>query len=356
MARDDSRGPRSREVRGTVHTSPVVLVGGTGFLGAQTAMELMLRGLVPTLLGRSSGPTLARPNRYIQFNVSEADGKSLPELADATVVDFAVGNHHEFLNDQVSRVNGYSGDFEPYRGWLQSLKRSGIARYIFVSSGGALYAPDSCVSSKESDDQRPLSVYGQAKLKWEHCCVELQELGIPVTVLRVANAYGPGQVPTRSHGIVEKAIWLSLLGRPLVMRAALTDARDFVYSSDVARGVADVIQMGSGGVINLGTGHATRMEHLLDIVSKAIHAEGRSLEILWELPPEPRTRYSALDSSEACRRLGWSAEVSLESGVVMTMAPFLGLELPPRSREAKKMLIEQAQRQRWRLTEGVLTQ
>lgn len=183
-------------------------------------------------------------------------------------------------------------------------------RTIFLSSGGTVYG-DQATAHREEETLAPLGNYGQLKSRLEE--VFLASGGDPV-ILRVANAYGPGQTGAGAQGVL--AVWMgAILNRePFRVLGSLDAARDYVYVDDVARAVFAVASEPSLGhrVFNVGSGVPTTLRELIEHLREVVG-------LRFEVEHDPSRGFDAnvsyLDVGRIERELGWRAETMLPSGI-----------------------------------------
>jgi UDP-glucose 4-epimerase len=185
---------------------------------------------------------------------------------------------------------------------------------VFASTGGAIYGE--CERPAREDDPRlPLSPYGTSKLAGEEYLATWNRLhGSSHVALRLANVYGPRQLPTLEGGVI--AIFLDRMagGQETVAYGDGLQSRDFVHVGDVAR--AMVAAVGAApGVYNVGTGVDTTIVDLHAMCRRASETTG---EPTFADPRPGEIRRSVLDPAAAERELGWLAETPLEHGLRMT--------------------------------------
>src|SRR5207244_10330250 len=93
---------------------------------------------------------------------------------------------------------------------LAAARRVGARRFVFASSGGAVYGEQDAFPAPESHPRRPASPYGVSKLCGEEYLFHFGLIhGMSTLALRYANVYGPGQDPHGEAGVV--AIFLDRL-------------------------------------------------------------------------------------------------------------------------------------------------
>jgi UDP-glucose 4-epimerase len=199
---------------------------------------------------------------------------------------------------------------------LLEAARAVDARFVFASTGGALYGDADALPTPESAPAWPISPYGVAKLAFEHYlhCYRAQH-GLGYAALRYANVYGPRQNPHGEAGVVAIFCLRLLDGEPAVINGDGTFTRDYVYVDDVVRANLAALDSDVVGHFNVGTGRQVDVNHIfhqvvdrLGIAAEEVHGPAR--------PGDQRT--SALDWALIERELGWRPEVELEDGLTRT--------------------------------------
>ena len=191
------------------------------------------------------------------------------------------------------------------------------ARLVFASTGGAIYGE--CERpAREGDERRPVSPYATSKLAGEEYLATWNRLyGTRHIVCRLANVYGPRQLPALEGGVV--AIFLDRLRdrRETEIFGDGEQTRDFVFVGDVAQGFLAAARAGHAGIYNVGTGAATTVRDL-----HRLCAEAAGIDQQPRFSPERPgdIRDSVLDPALAERELGWHAETTLEEGLAHTWA------------------------------------
>lgn len=85
---------------------------------------------------------------------------------------------------------------------LQAAAAAG-SRFVFASTGGALYGDTEQLPTPETHPAWPISPYGVSKLAAEHYLHSFaHRLGMSCTALRYGNVYGPRQDPSGEAGVV----------------------------------------------------------------------------------------------------------------------------------------------------------
>jgi UDP-glucose 4-epimerase len=188
-----------------------------------------------------------------------------------------------------------------------------VAKVIFISSGGAVYGDSPVVPAVENVPPRPISHYGAAKLSGEHYCqVYHVTAGLPYTILRYSNVYGPRQNPEGEAGVTAVFARLMLQGRQPKIFGDGSKTRDYVHVMDVARANVLALDHGEMGVFNIGTGRRTTDQEVYDAVAAAAGYAGEP-EYTDFRPGE--VMHSALDCARAREALGWEPTIAFAEGV-----------------------------------------
>ncbi len=188
------------------------------------------------------------------------------------------------------------------------------ARVVFVSTGGAMYG-DVEEPADEDAPRLPASPYAASKLAGEEYLAMWNRLhGTAHVVCRLANVYGPRQLPTLEGGVI--AIFLDRLrdGRPTEIFGDGLHTRDFVYAGDVA--AALLAAVGGSGIYNVGSGEATR---IVDLHRLCAEVAGIDQEPAFAAPRPGDILHSVLDPGRAERELGWRATTPLRDGIAKTL-------------------------------------
>ncbi len=302
----------------------ILVTGGAGFIGSQVAEAYLAAGHKVWVLDNLS--TGSRDNLPAGARFAEID-LIQPEVAGFLERErFEVVNHHaaqvsvplSAQNPQLDLTTNGRGTLN----LLQACAASGVRRFIFISSGGAVYGEQERIPISEEALPRPLSPYAAHKLLGESYLPFFQaEHGLEYVVLRYANVYGPRQVVQAEAGVVAIFCDRLLAGKTCTVyrhqdmpRGMI---RDYVYVGDVVRANLAALERGTGGIFNIGTGVPTST---LDLYQSLAAALGVDAEPAFGPPRPGDLRRSLLDISRAQRELGWEPRVDLAQGARLTIA------------------------------------
>jgi GDP-4-dehydro-6-deoxy-D-mannose reductase len=183
------------------------------------------------------------------------------------------------------------------------------AHFVFVS--GYLYGRPKRLPIQEDDPQEPNNPYALSKsLAEQICAFYATSMGLPVTVVRPFNIYGPGQRP---EFLIPTIVDQVAKGTDIRVND-LTPRRDYVHLDDLAAALVRAIERPGGHrVFNIGSGRSYSVRDIIDAIQAAA---GTQLPVVSS--EQPRTNEIAdvrADITRARTLLGWEPRVSFAEGI-----------------------------------------
>ena len=229
----------------------IVVTGESGFVGRRLAARLRALGVEVTGFSRSTGGDLLTG--------------TLP----------LVGAGHVFHLGALSFVPDSWADPASYHlvnthgtvRVLDQCRRAGVP-LTFIST--FVYGAAAPVPVAEDFPPAPANPYAWSKLAAEDACrFFTRTYGMDVTVLRLFNAYGPGQkdsflIPTIARQAVDPAV-------EEIVVADLAPRRDFVHVDDVVEAMISTVGLQGGGTYNVGSG---KSHSVGDVIAACLKAAG----------------------------------------------------------------------------------
>jgi UDP-glucose 4-epimerase len=207
---------------------------------------------------------------------------------------------------------------------LENSRRTKVRKFIFISSGGAIYGETGLDHIPEDYPPAPESPYAIHKLLGENYLRFFEhQHSLPWTALRYANVYGPRQNPAGEAGVVAIFISKILKGEIPTIHAYPEDpegmSRDYVFVEDVATANLLALDKGEGKAFNIGSGRPVKTRELLASISSIM---GKELKYTRAGPRPGDLRKSCLDVAKAAMVLGWKSCCDLDSGLAKTISFF----------------------------------
>ncbi|AOZ93914.1 GDP-mannose 4,6-dehydratase [Paenibacillus crassostreae] len=198
---------------------------------------------------------------------------------------------------------------------LNACQAASVKRVIF-SSTSAVYGDLQNSLITEKDPAIPISYYGLSKWTAEAYIRIFSMLhGMPFTILRYGNVYGPRQMPKGEGGVISVFIQRIKEGLPLQIQGDGEQTRDFVFVKDVVKANIAAIKYGTQETIHISTGRSITINNLVHML-KQIH--GSDINTTYTMAREGDIRHSCLDCSKANRELQWQSEVDMINGLIET--------------------------------------
>lgn len=291
----------------------ILITGGAGFIGSHIAETLVDRGddvvIVDNLISgtRENLPRGARFYRADYGNFSAISRIFRIEKPEAV---FHLAAHISVRESKLRPLFYVKEDILGSIRFIEVAKRYGVKKFIFSSTGGAMYDEADTLPIPESALPEPSSPYAMSKFFIERY---LFSSGIPSAVLRYANVYGPRQNPRGEAGVIAIFSEKILRGeRPIIHNAGIT-TRDYIFVSDiVAANIAALENEHILGVYNIGTGRETDVNQIFSLLNKRFDS---ALDPIYLETPVEEVRRSALSSEKFQKISGWRPTVSLEEGI-----------------------------------------
>ena len=300
----------------------VLLTGGAGFIGSHVSDILINNGHEVIVIDNlSSGKEENLNSKAVLYKEDIRDsvikGIMERERPEAVIHHAAQVNVRNSVEDPLYDMDVNIGGT---LNLLENSVRNGVKKFIFASTGGAIYGEQSCFPADENHPTKPLSPYGITKLTCEKYLYYYHKTyGLNYVSLRYSNVYGPRQDPYGEAGVVAIFSQKMLAGDQPIINGSGEQTRDYVFVEDVARANILTLERDVFGEFNIGTGIETTVNSLFKEIKTLAESEVKSV---YRKAKKGEQFRSVLDWSKAKRGLGWNPEVSLKEGLKQTLAFF----------------------------------
>ena len=200
---------------------------------------------------------------------------------------------------------------------LLEAARAQRTRFLFMSTCMVYDRATTPDGIDEDHPTEPRSPYAASKLAGEALTLSYHHAyGLPTTVIRPFNTYGPFQRSVGEGGVVAIFTRRALAGEPLVIYGDGTQTRDLLYVTDCARFVADALLSDAavGRVLNAGTG----ADVSINALAAAIQPDAARIEHVDHIHPQSEIAVLRCDPRRAAAVLGWRPLVPLAEGLALT--------------------------------------
>jgi NAD dependent epimerase/dehydratase len=201
----------------------------------------------------------------------------------------------------------------------QAAKEAGNIRVIHTSTsevyGTALYVP-----IDEKHPKQPQSPYSASKIGADMMAMSFYNaFGLPVTIARPFNTYGPRQ---SARAIIPTIITQIAGGMKEIRLGDITPTRDFNFVKDTARGFLALAECDEtiGKEINIASNTEISMADTLNLIKDIMQSDVRIITDEQRLRPKDSEVFRLKGDNSLIRELtGLSPEYSLEQGLIETI-------------------------------------
>ena len=312
----------------------IIVTGGAGFIGSNFIFfemekhpadrivcldKLTYAGNAATLAG-----VMGRPDfRFVKLDICDRDGvyRLFEEEHPDIVVNFAAESHvdRSIENPAVFLETNIIGTSV----LMDACRKYGIGRYHQVSTDevyGDLPLDQPDLAFYEDTPLRPSSPYSTSKASADLLVQAYNRTyGLPVTISRCSNNYGPFQFPEK---LIPLMIVNALSDQPLPVYGDGMNVRDWLYVKDHCAAIDLVMRKGTvGEIYNIGG----RSEmHNIDIVKMICDYLGKPYSLIEHTADRKgHDKRYAIDPTRMQDELGWRPETTFADGLKMTIQWYL---------------------------------
>ena len=312
----------------------IIVTGGTGFIGSNFIFHMLeahpgnriicldkltYAGNLSTLRPVADDPRF----RFVKLDICDREGvfKLFEEEHPDIVVNFAAESHvdRSIVNPQIFLETNIIGTSV----LMDACRKYGIARFHQVSTDevyGDLPLDQPDLFFTEKTPLHTSSPYSSSKAGADLLALAYHRTyGLPVTISRCSNNYGPYQFPEK---LIPLMIINCLKNKPLPVYGKGLNVRDWLYVEDHCKAVDLIIHKGrEGEVYNVG-GHNEM--HNIDIVKLVCKELGKSESLITYVTDRKGhdMRY-AIDPAKIQNELGWVPETKFADGIKRTVKWYL---------------------------------
>ena len=296
----------------------ILVTGGAGFIGSHIVNTYIEAGHCVTVIDNLSSGRLQFLNPKAKFYEIDNLDPKITEVLKSEKIN-AINHHAAQIAVSESLSNPLFDANSNIIGTLQLLQCAvslDIEKFIFASTGGAIYGEQIYFPANEDHPCQPLSPYGISKLSAENYLKFYNEkFGLSTTVLRYSNVFGPHQNPHGEAGVVAIFCERLMKDQKPVICGDGEQTRDFISVRDIAQANLIALDHSCTGKFNVATGNETSInslaECLLRVSGKKISADHGSAR-------QGDQSRSVIDYKNFHDGFGWQPKVSLEQGLVET--------------------------------------
>ncbi|ATY12846.1 UDP-glucose 4-epimerase [Amycolatopsis sp. AA4] len=300
--------------------TPVVVTGGSGFIGRAVVRAFRERGYPVTVVDRVRYETTDEGVRVVVGDLRDAETRE-------AAVEEGVGGivHLAALTSVLKSVelprDTYAENVAVTQELLELCRVREVPRFILASTNAVI--GDVGTNTITVDlPTKPLTPYGATKAACEMLLSGYAgAYSITTCALRFTNVYGPGM--SHKDSFVPRMMRAALNNEGVRVYGTGEQRRDLVHVDDVVRAIALAYESGYTGRAIVGAGHSVSVLEMVETVRAVTGAE-----LPVEHVPAPAGEMPAVvvDVSASAETIGYRPEISLADGLATAWKYFSGLD------------------------------
>jgi len=304
----------------------ILVTGGAGFIASQISDAFINEGHEVFIIDNLSTGFEKNINPKANFIKADICDKNLSQVFEKEKFD--VVNHHAAQMDVRRSVADPAFDANTNIigtiNLLQNCVNTGVNKFMFASTGGAVYGEQDYFPADEKHPSSPLSPYGISKLAVEkYLYFYNAQYKLNYSILRYANIYGPRQNPFGEAGVIAIFTTKLLNKEQPVINGNGEQTRDYVFVGDVVKANLLALTDGNTDIYNVGTGLETNVNEIFNKLNSII---GNGQQEKHGPAAAGEQMRSVITSDKLFNKFNWRPDTSLDKGLEKTVQFFSKLK------------------------------
>ncbi len=305
----------------------ILITGGAGFIGSNVADMLIAKKHDAVIIDNlSSG---------FEYNVNKEAKLIKADITDFDKIEKIFNEEKpEIIYHFAAQIDVRKSVSDPIfdaktniMATLNLIKLSNdfkIKKFIFSSTGGAIYGDTDDRPTKEEHSEWPLSPYGIAKLATDKFLNFYYEIfGLKYVSLRYGNVYGPRQNPYGEAGVVAIFLNKMLKNEQPIINGDGKQTRDYTYIDDVVKAnILALENIDKIGIYNVGTSIEISVNDLFTEINKNFGGKFKEIHGPAKLGEQ---KTSCLNYEKIKKDMGFEPEINFSEGIKKTYEWFKNL-------------------------------
>ncbi|MFT4221617.1 NAD-dependent epimerase/dehydratase family protein [Dysgonomonas sp.] len=242
----------------------ILVIGGNGFIGSHLVDYLLVCGHKVRVFDVSY-ERYREPLSDVEYRISNLE--NTPDLYEAMLgieTIFYLASASVPSTSNVDIISDINKNLMPLLNVLNLSVKMGIMRFVYFSSGGAVYGVPLTEKISEEHPLHPISSYGIVKATVENYLLLYQRLyGIVPLILRPSNPFGPRQGHFMAQGVISTFLRKIKDNESISVFGDGTSKKDYIYIKDLVKLCCDLTFTGECGIYNIGSGIGTSINEII---------------------------------------------------------------------------------------------
>mgnify|MGYP001206638314 CR=1 FL=1 len=308
----------------------ILVTGADGFIGSHLTELLLYEGYSVRALSQYNSFNYhgwledIKPDQHLEIISGDIrDPRMCDELVKGTSLVFHLASLIAIPYSYHSPDSYVDTNIKGTLNICQAARANGNTPVIHTSTS-EVYGTAQYVPIDEKHPRQAQSPYSASKIGADAIAMSFwHSFGLPVTIARPFNTYGPRQ---SARAIIPTIISQIASGAPEVRVGNLTPTRDMNYVSDTSEGLLAVARCieSVGREVNICSGNENSMHDIINVIIDLMGAQVDLVSEEQRVRPETSEVFRLCGDNRLIRELtGWKPKHDLQSGLEKTIAWFL---------------------------------
>jgi UDP-glucose 4-epimerase len=291
----------------------ILVIGGNGFIGSHLVDYLLLNGHNVRVFDVSH-ERYRKPLLHVDYRISTVENTiDVYEALLGIDIVFHLASTSVPSSSNIDPVSDINKNLINTINILNLVIKLGIKRFIYFSSGGAVYGNPIKTPISEEHPLKPISSYGIVKSTVESYLSLYQRMyDFHPLILRPSNPYGPRQNHFIAQGVISTFLMKLKLNEGISVFGDGNSEKDYIYIDDLIKATYLLALGNYNGVFNIGSGVSTSINRIIQVVQKITE---KKLQISYLNNQEYDVLNFVLDIRKISKLINWQPTITIETGV-----------------------------------------
>lgn len=291
----------------------ILVIGGNGFIGSHLVDYLLLKGHKVRVFDISY-EKYRKPLQNVDYRISSIENTS--ELYESLLgIDsvFHLATSSVPSSSNIDPISDIKKNLINTINILNYLVKLQIKRFIYFSSGGAVYGNPLITPVSEDHPLKPISSYGIVKAAIESYLLLYQRLyDFNPLILRPSNPYGPRQSHYIAQGVISTFLRKIKTNESISVYGNGNSTKDYIYITDLIEATYLLGISSYSGVYNIGSGKCTSLNNIIQLIKKITSSDP---QITYLNSKDYDVLNFVLDITKVSNQINWNPKIPLEVGI-----------------------------------------
>lgn len=291
----------------------VLVIGGNGFIGSHLVDYLLLNGHNVRVFDLSY-ERYREPLQHVDYRITSIENTE--EIYEALLgidIVYHLASASVPSSSNIDPVSDIKKNLINTINILNLVIKIGIKRFVYFSSGGAVYGNPTIMPIPENHPLNPISSYGIVKSATENYLSLYKRLyDFHPLIIRPSNPYGTRQSHFMAQGVISTFLRKLQKHEKINVFGDGNSKKDYIYIDDLIKATYLLSINNLNGIFNIGSGKATSVNEIIYSINKITGIEPQ-IEYLKQ--QEYDVLNFSLDITKVSEHINWQPSISIETGI-----------------------------------------